>query len=308
MSRRSEHNSLLLERTVPMLFAIGAVLSILLLLFPGTLPLVIAACGVWSGTAILTLIGLFRHVLCKKRKPVEDRLAGERDRFLSDVAHELKTPLTVIRGCAEVLNDGAVPVEEYPEYCARILRETEAMSRLVNDLLDVSRLRGGRIRFEPRDVNLEYLVRSVCDSLNTVAQKKGVNVACDVRSELPVLLLDYDRIRQLTVIFLDNAVKHTDEGGTVTLFLDREGETVILGVRDTGHGISPEDLPYVFERFYKADPQRGGLGTGSGIGLSIAQQIVLLHGGTVDVTSEIGKGTCFTVRLPLLECKENLDS
>ena len=113
--------------------------------------------------------------------------------------------------------------------------------------------------------------------------------------------MDYDRIRQLLVIFTDNALKHTPSGGRVTLSLSRQGDRVILQVRDTGHGIAPEDLPYVFERFYKADPARGGLSSGSGIGLSVAQQIVRLHEGTLSVSSEVGKGTCFTVDLPLRE-------
>lgn len=291
-----------------MLFAIGAVLSVLLLFFSSCfwLKILVAVLLFLAFSSALLFWALSR---CgAKKSENSDRLAAERDRFLSDVAHELKTPLTVIRGCAEVLADEAVAPEEYPEYCARILRETEAMSRLVSDLLDVSRLRSGRIRFEPRDVDLAVLLQGVCDALNTVGQKKNVNVVFDARCTLPVLLLDYDRIRQLAVIFLDNGVKHTDAGGTVTLTLDREGDTVLLQVRDTGHGIAPEDLPYVFERFYKADTRRGGLAEGSGIGLSVAQQIVRLHGGTVDVTSQIGEGTCFSVRLPFHECKECADT
>jgi len=307
MRRRPEHSYFLLKQTVPMLFAIGAVLSVLLLFFPDISALGIGALSAWGGVILLCAAALVLRMR-KLRNPPADRTEEERDRFLSDVAHELKTPLTVIRGCAEIMADGAVPAEEFPEYCRRIQRETEAMSRLVGDLLDVSRLRTGRVRFEPRDVELSCLCRSVCDSLGTVAGKKEVEVLfVENGPKLPVLLLDYDRIRQLLVILLDNAVKHTDGGGRVTLALTREGETVVLRVSDTGHGIAAEDLPYVFERFYKADPERGGLAVGSGIGLSLARQIVLLHGGTVDVTSEKEKGTCFTVRLPFREYKENTD-
>lgn len=308
MRRRSEHIFLLIERTVPMLFAIGAVLSVLLFLFPGNLALALGACAAWILAATASGIDLFFRVFLRKKQLDEETEEGEKDRFLSDVAHELKTPLAVIRGNAEILADGVVPAEEYPAYCRRILRETDAMSRLVGDLLDLSRLRTGKVRFEPRDVDLAYLASSLCESLAPVGEKKGVFVAFESRCSLPVLWLDYDRIRQLAVIFLDNGIKHTPEGGTVTLFLDREGDTVLLGVRDTGHGISPEDLPHVFDRFYKADPQRGGLEVGSGIGLSLAVQIARLHGGRVDVVSEIGKGTCFTARLPLRECKETVES
>ena len=287
-----------------MLIAIGAVLSVLSLLFRGVQWFLIAAVAVWLLVLVFSLVPM---IFCRssKEKGASDRMERERDRFLSDVAHELKTPLTVIRGSAEAMSDGAVPPEQYPEFCDRILRETDAMSRLVSDLLDVSRLRAGRIRFQPMDVDLSVLARSVSDSMAVVAGKTGVTVSCEIRAELPVLWLDYDRIRQLLIIFLDNAIKHTPSGGQVTLIVDRAGQTVLLRVNDTGSGIAPEDLPYVFERFYKADPQRGGLSNGSGIGRSVAQQIVRLHDGTVKVESELGRGTCFTAALPLRECKEN---
>lgn len=306
MSRRAEHIFPLIERTVPMLFVIGAVLSVLLLFFPEILWLRIGACALWLGAVAG---GMFMLIFRRKSKKntVSDRLEAERDRFLSDVAHELKTPLTVIRGCAEVLGDGAVSEELFPEYCRRILEETEAMSRLVSDLLDVSRLRAGRIRFEPRDVSLEYLAQSVCESLGIPAEKKGVKVVFEARASLPVLSLDYDRIRQLLVILTDNAVKHTPAEGTVTVSLDRVGGRVLLRVSDTGHGIAPEDLPYVFERFYKADASRGGLPAGSGIGLSIARQIARLHDGEISVESRENAGTCFTVDLPLREYKNSED-
>lgn len=305
MRRTRKHILPLIERTVPMLITIGAVLSVLSLLFPDISGMMIAAVTVWGLVSVSSAVFFIFSLFQKKKELENGRMEQERDRFLSDVAHELKTPLTVIRGSAEAMSDGAIPAEQYPEYCARILRETDAMSRLVSDLLDVSRLRAGRIRFEPRDVDLSVLARSVCESMAQVAKKTDVSLICDIRAELPVLLLDYDRIRQLMVIFLDNAVKHTPSGGRVTLFADREGESVIIGVRDTGSGIAPEDLPYVFERFYKASPARGGLSAGTGIGLSVAQQIVRLHGGTVKVESEPGRGTCFTARIPLRECKEN---
>ena len=300
MRRRTEYSFTLLEGTVPMLIAIGAVLSVITLFFPQVRWL--------NGVSAVLLIGalagalaLLRH---RRRQPDQTALERERDTFLSDVAHELKTPLTVVRGTAEALSDGVVPADETDLYYARILRETDAMTRLVSDLLDVTRLRTGRIPFAPRDVDLTVLAQGVVDGIRALAERKGV--ALDLECEpLPVVLLDHDRIRQLLVILLDNALKHTPEGGTVTLSLSREGKTILLRVRDTGCGIPAEDLPYLFERFYRADPDESGI-PGTGIGLSLARQIVLLHEGTVDVTSEIGKGTCFTVGIPLRECEETL--
>lgn len=304
MRRKSEHIFPLIERTVPMLIAIGAVLSILLILHPQQTGLLTGAFAVWGLALAMTVADVIFSLFFKKKREGKNTDSSQ-DRFLSDVAHELKTPLTVIRGTAEALKDGAVSEEDREESYSRILREADAMSRLVADLLDVSRLRNGKIRMELGDTNLEYLAHSVCDSLRTVGDKDGVSVVCEVEENLPVVWMDRDRIRQLMVIFLDNAVKHTPKDGRVTLSIGREGDEVILRVSDTGSGIAEEDIPYVFERYYKADPQRGGLAAGSGIGLSIAHQIVLLHGGTVEVTSKRGSGTCFTVRLPLREFKEN---
>lgn len=300
MRRRTEYSLTLLEGTVPMLIAIGTVLSVITLFFPQVRWLN----GVSAVLLIGALVGFLALLRRRRRQPDQAALERERDTFLSDVAHELKTPLTVVRGTAEALSDGVVPADEAERYYARILRETDAMSRLVSDLLDVTRLRTGRIPFAPRDVDLSVLAQGVVDGLRALAERKGVALTLECEP-LPVVLLDHDRIRQLLVILLDNALKHTPEGGTVTLSLSREGETVLLRVRDTGCGIPAEDLPYLFERFYRADPDDSEI-PGTGIGLSLARQIVLLHEGTVDVTSEIGKGTCFTVGIPLRECEETL--
>lgn len=300
MRRRTEYSLTLLEGTVPMLIAIGTVLSVITLFFPQVRWLN----GVSAVLLIGALVGFLALLRRRRRQPDQAALERERDTFLSDVAHELKTPLTVVRGTAEALSDGVVPADETERYYARILRETDAMSRLVSDLLDVTRLRTGRIPFAPRDVDLTVLAQGVVDGLRAVAERKGVALTLECEP-LPVVLLDHDRIRQLLIILLDNALKHTPEGGTVTLSLSREGETVLLRVRDTGCGIPAEDLPYLFERFYRADPDDSEI-PGTGIGLSLARQIVLLHEGTVDVTSEIGKGACFTVGIPLRECEEIL--
>ena len=303
MTRRSEYKSLIpLLLTVPMLFVIGTVLSALAICFP-------AVRGFFAVFAVLCLIAL---ALCVEalvlgiRREREVRRNEEiRDRFLSDAAHELKTPLTVIRGAGEVLLDGAVPPERWGEYAGRILEQTGIMNRLVSDLLDVSRMKSGKVRMELRDTDLASVAASVVEMLSDLAEEKKITLRCVAKDPLPVLLLDPDRIRQLAVIFTDNALKHTPEGGTVTLTTGAAGETCYLSVQDTGDGIAPEDLPYVFDRFYKADPSRGGLSSGSGVGLSIARQIAELHGGSVDVQSRPGEGSCFTARLLLHPYKED---
>lgn len=280
-----------------MLLAIGAVLSVLLLFNRGSGVLAVAAIAVWIFALVCAVSdAVFSWFFKEKSKSF--RTDPDRDKILSEVAHELKTPLTVIRGCVEVLADGAVPADQFPEYYARILRETDAMTKLVSDLLDASRPEE-KFRFDPQKTDLVCLAGAVCEDLQVSAAEKKIRLACDVRAELPLLTLDPDRIGQLTVILLDNALKHTPEGGCVTLFLDRKGKTAVLGVQDNGSGIAAADLPHIFDRYYKAPAERGGLAVGTGIGLSLAKKIAELHGGTIDVKSEPGKGACFTVKLPL---------
>lgn len=301
MRRKSEKLFLLIERTVPVLLAIGAVLSVLPLLFRVELWLLIVGAVVWC-LALALAVADFIFTLIRQKKSTKTIERDDRDQLLSEVAHELKTPLTVIRGSAEILLDGAVPPEQYPEYFARILRETDAMTKLVSDLLDVTR-KEESLRFDPKPTDLALLMQSVCDDLKDVASDCEVNLTFEAKKSVPYLWLDPDRIGQVAIILLDNAIKHTSSGGEVSLSLNQDSRSVVLQVQDTGCGIAPEDLPHIFDRYYKAPVERGGLASGTGIGLSVAKKIVTLHKGTIDVVSEIGKGTRFTVRFPLSKCK-----
>lgn len=299
MSFRSERVRFwLFFLTVPMCLIIGAVLSVISFFTRELIPCL----PIGIGFCVLALLLFVPLGVVLFRRSGSDAESDRKDRFLSDVAHELKTPLTVIRGCAEVMEDGAVAPEQFPEYCAKIRNETEAMSRLVEDLLTVTRMQSGKISLSLRDTDLTDLARRTVQSISVIAAEKGIGLKLNFDPTLPVLLLDPDRIRQLMVIFLDNAVKHTPRGGSVVLSLGRNADRVILTVSDTGSGIAEADLPFVFDRFYQADRSGGG----SGIGLSIARQIVRMHKGTVTVRSEVGKGTRFTVSLPLRESKERL--
>lgn len=305
MRHKAEQLFSLIERTVPVLFAIGAVLSVLSVLFQEKTWLLILGIAAWGLALLAALSELVFSLISKKKGQKQEEetsvSTAERDR-LSEVAHELKTPLTVIRGSVEVLSDGAVPEAQYPEYFARILRETEAMTQLVNDLLESTR-RAKDLRFDPEPTDLSELANSVVEDLKQSAATAGVELVFRADGSIPPLMLDPHRVAQVMIILLDNAVKHSPQGATVTLSLSREGKNVVLNVQDQGTGIDPQDLPHLFERYYKAPQSRGGRADGTGIGLCVAKQITELHGGRIQVKSEKGKGALFTVRFPLSKCK-----
>ena len=224
----------------------------------------------------------------------EAALASQR-RFTADASHELRTPLTTIRGNAGLLQQvETMSPEDRRESVAQIVGEAERMSRLIQGLLVLARADAGqRLAREP--VALAPLVEEVARQAEFLA--RGVEVSLEQVAEVEVLG-DRDYLKQLLLILVDNATKYTPTGGRVTLSACVADGLVALRVADTGVGISPEDLPHIFERFYRADRARQSGGTG--LGLAIAKWIVDEHRGRIDVDSEVGRGSTFTVRLPLV--------
>ncbi len=223
----------------------------------------------------------------------EEALDAQR-RFVADASHELRTPLTTIRGNADLLRDyGDVTPSDRAAALTQIQQESERMSRLVNDLLTLARADAGQpLAREP--VPLGPLLGEVAAQARVLAQGQQVSVV--VASDATVLG-DADTLRQLLLILLDNALRHTPEGGSVELRLEEQSGEALVSVRDTGEGRAPGDLPHSFERFYRADRARSG--TGVGLGLAIARWIVCEHGGEIKVFSSLGVGSVFSVRLPL---------
>ncbi len=223
---------------------------------------------------------------------LENALQAQR-RFVADASHELRTPLTTIRGNANLLQQFPnVTPEDRAAAVEQIGQEAERMSRLVEDLLALARSDAGR---EPRRdrVPLGPLVREMVERARGLA--RGQQVSAQQVQEVTVLG-DPDELRRVVLILLDNAIKYTPSGGRVDVALRREGDEAVLSVSDTGIGINPEDLPHVFERFYRADPARQP--SGAGLGLSIALEIARRHGGTIEARSRPGEGSVFTARLP----------
>lgn len=228
-----------------------------------------------------------------------ERLEQLRKDFVANVSHEFRTPLTVIKGSVEALMDGTVDqIQDIEHYHQRMLAETKGLERLVGDLLELSRLQSGKISIHQEEIYLPGLISDVIKSLQTLADKKEIQIVYQGLSNVPALNGDYDRLRQLFVIFIDNAVKYSPTSTVITVEVNViEENTLQVEIQDQGYGIPQEELPYVWDRFYKADKSRQSKGTG--LGLAIAKHLVQLHQGQVFLTSEVGKGTTVTVQLPL---------
>ena len=225
-----------------------------------------------------------------------ERLERTRRDYVSNVSHELRTPLTAMRALIEPLKEGMVTTEaDRMRYYDIILREIMRLSRLINDQLELSRLQSGTLSIKKSRMRLDDLVYDVCDRYNAIAEEHGLalNVLTDF-SECPVVYANADRVEQMLIILLDNAIKYTEEG-SVSLSATWDDDRVVISVKDTGIGIEETDLPYVFDRFYKVDKAHSG--KGSGLGLSIASELLKQMEEEIWVTSEKGHGTefCFTI-------------
>lgn len=225
----------------------------------------------------------------KERQSIEQM---RRD-FFANVSHELRTPITVVRAYAESLNDGVVTnPEKVSQYYARILNECVNMERLVGDLLTLSKMQNPDFEIEKEPVDLQQVFIELLRMGKTLADEKNVNLKYSAPDAPCVMMADYGRLRQMFIVILDNAVKFSNEGGNVYLGLKRSGDDIVCSIRDEGIGIPEEDLPLIFEKFFKSKTRQNA--KGSGLGLAIANQICKKHGGTIKVESEKGKGTCFT--------------
>ena len=215
-------------------------------------------------------------------------------RFVADASHELRTPLTTIRGNLGLLQrQPPITEEDQRAVVSDMVDETNRLIRLTNDLLTLARSNAGRSLRRER-VPIAPLVDDVCRQANLLGAQR--TIACETVPEENVLG-DQDAIKQVLLILLDNALKYTPAGGTITIGAERTDRVVQVRIADTGPGIAPDELPHIFERFYRSDESRTG--SGAGLGLAIAQELIEAQGGDITVTSELGKGSTFTVMLPL---------
>lgn len=230
------------------------------------------------------------------------RLETVRRDFVSNVSHELKTPLAAIQALVEtLLDDEEMDRETARGFLARIEKQSERLNAIVLDLLSLSRLESEAHRVERSPVDLREVIRACLDMQQTVAGKRSIAITSALPESEVRVLADVESMQQLLGNLLDNALKYTPEGGRVEIRLTTQKSRAIVEVQDTGVGIPPEHLHRIFERFYRVDRARSREVGGTGLGLAIVKHIALAHGGIVDVQSNPGKGSTFTVRLPLAE-------
>jgi two-component system sensor histidine kinase BaeS len=246
----------------------------------------------------------FRHFARSFNRMAEalETASRQRRELLTDVAHELRTPLTVIQGNLEGLHDGIY--EATPEHLEMVLDETQKLSRLVDDLRLLTLAEAGQLPLDLQMLDVPQLLADLGDAFACRADEAGIALAVDAPEPLPPLLADPQRMGQVLGNLVTNALRHTLPGGTVTLGAARtpDGAGVRLWVADTGTGIAPEDLPRIFDRFWRGDPARSHeAGTGSGLGLAIAKGLVEAHGGRIWAESDgtQGQGTTVSCLLPV---------
>ncbi len=246
---------------------------------------------------ISLLISTFNEMLDRL-----EELFDKQRRFSGDISHELRSPLTTILGNVRLLKRAdLLPLEERVEMQGEIEADAERMNRLISDLLLLAQA-DADLTIIRKQVELDTLLLEVYRQ----AKRRTDNVV-EVRllhEDQAVILGDADRLQQMLVNLINNAIQYTPAGGHVDLSLECKGHQAQITVSDTGQGIEPEDLPHIYDRFYRTDKARSRAVGGTGLGLSIVKWVVDAHGGEIDVESELGKGTTFRVRLPLADASD----
>jgi PAS domain S-box-containing protein len=232
-----------------------------------------------------------------------------KSRFVSNVSHELRTPITTIKLYAALMQQS--PLEKWKEYLDALAQEADRQARLVEDILQISRIEAGRLEIAPHPVPLNELTEAVFVNYQPLARDEGLTIEHRPAEPEPMALVDPDRMAQVLANLVTNAIQYTSKGGSIVITAsekESKGHTwATVTVRDTGMGISEEELPHIFERFFRGERPRSMQISGTGLGLAIAKDIVELHGGQVTVESEVDAGTTFTIWLPLASNAETSD-
>ncbi len=236
----------------------------------------------------------------------QQKLDKSRRAFVADVSHELRTPLTNIKSYSETLLDNDIDDKEVSRnFLTVINNEADRMTRLVTDLLVLSRLEHTEDALKLSFCDVQGLVEQIVSTMSITAKKSKITLTYVKGTDVDRIFVDKDKINQVVVNIISNAIKYTQEGGTVSVLCGGREDIIYISVSDTGIGIPEKDLPMIFDRFYRVDKARSRKQGGTGLGLAIAKEIIEAHKGTISIDSEYGKGTTVTVNLPinLKECK-----
>ncbi len=228
------------------------------------------------------------------------RLEQVRTDFAANVSHELKTPLTSIKGFVETLQAGAINKPEMAQkFLNIIMLEADRLTRLINDILSISKLESGNDKVEMQALQLNTMASEICDLLRMHAEQKHITVNCAENAPQTLIWGNPDRVKQMLINLIDNAIKYTLDGGSVTVAVYKDDTTAYFSCSDTGIGIAEENIPRLFERFYRVDKGRSRSMGGTGLGLAIVKHIVLSMNGHIEVHSKLGEGTEFLISIPL---------
>lgn len=256
--------------------------------------------------------GFISGIVCVLHDVTEqEKIERERRDFVSNVSHELRTPLTSMRSYLEALIDGAWKDPEIaPNFLQVTQEETDRMIRMISDLLNLSRMDAGNSELELEYININELMSHVLDRFDMMIQssdrpKKAFSIKREFTNRQIWTEIDTDKMMQVFDNIMNNAIKYSPDGGTITCRLQETHNSVVISVSDQGMGIPRKDLPHVFDRFYRVDKARARSMGGTGLGLAISKEVIQRHGGKIWVDSIEGKGTTFYVSLPYLPYEED---
>jgi signal transduction histidine kinase len=252
-----------------------------------------------SALAVVLSMTVFGGYLLWRDVDREMRIAALRSQFVSSVSHELKTPLTAIRMFAETLQLNRVDARTHTEYLDTIVNETERLTRLLNNVLDFSKIEEGRTAYRREATSLATVVSIAARAMAYPLEQHGFELRVEIDDSLPPLAVDADALEQAILNLLTNAMKYSGNGRAIELKLKREGSHAVISVRDQGIGIPIADQDRIFEKFYRISTPENQRIPGTGLGLTLVDHIVKAHDGSVRVDSAPGRGSIFSILLPL---------